>query len=276
LAQQSDGSILLGGLSNAGRLVVDKFSANGLLGTRLAIVSGTDASDSTSVSIGLQSDGKIVLGSTIGNGIVDDFGVVRLNGDGSLDSTFGTGGVVTTDLVGGSKDLVGGMVIDGSDQIVLAGRAVYSSQNHVALVRYGNAPGPVTVNATPINVQVNNVAPTVSITGDSTGVRGQPRTETITVSDPSSVDTASASSLVTINWGDSSTPTTMTFGQFAAGPVAKQHAYAANGTYTMTVAPWRPRVSPSRACWSKATSWRSVDTPLTMSRSSSIPAAGRA
>ena len=46
--------------------------------------------------LAIQPDGKIVVvGSEVVNG-VSDFGLARYNSDGSLDSTFGTGGEVTT------------------------------------------------------------------------------------------------------------------------------------------------------------------------------------
>src|SRR5258708_28141562 len=104
-------------------------------------------------------------------------------------------------------------------------------QNHVALVRYGS-PGPVTVNATPISVQVNNVAPTVAVAvgSETSGVRGQTRDLNLAASDPSSVDQASTFTYK-INWGDGSGLQTVT------GTSAKtvSHAYAFDGTYSVTI-----------------------------------------
>src|SRR5262245_47799353 len=49
-------------------------------------------------SVALQGDGKIVAAG----GSNDDFAVVRYNSDGTLDSSFGGVGVVTTPLASGS------------------------------------------------------------------------------------------------------------------------------------------------------------------------------
>src|SRR5207247_8077804 len=51
---------------------------------------------------------------------------------------------------------------------------------------------------------INNVAPTATIAGPSSGVRGQPRTFTLSASDLSPVDQA-AGFTFTIDWGDGST-----------------------------------------------------------------------
>src|SRR5215213_1543816 len=53
------------------------------------------------VDVALQPDGKIILAGGVGDyGIQPDFGVVRLNPNGSLDATFGSGGKFTCDFFG--------------------------------------------------------------------------------------------------------------------------------------------------------------------------------
>jgi Ca2+-binding RTX toxin-like protein len=80
-----------------------------------------------------------------------------------------------------------------------------------------------------LNVTVNNVAPTASISGPATGVRGQTRTFTFAAVDPSAVDQA-GSFTFNINWGDGNT-------QPSAGTASQQlgHVYTATGTYTVQV-----------------------------------------
>jgi uncharacterized delta-60 repeat protein len=52
-----------------------------------------------SIGIAIQPDGKIIMAGVVGNfGSNAKFGVVRYNGDGSLDSTFGGDGTVSTDF----------------------------------------------------------------------------------------------------------------------------------------------------------------------------------
>ena len=58
------------------------------------------SNDSVVHDSAVQSDGKIVLaGSTYKGGVSGyDFALARLNSDGSLDTSFGTGGQVTTGM----------------------------------------------------------------------------------------------------------------------------------------------------------------------------------
>src|SRR5437867_3015943 len=50
--------------------------------------------DDEAQGVALQADGKIVVVGTSGN----DFAIARYNADGTLDTTFGSGGKITTDL----------------------------------------------------------------------------------------------------------------------------------------------------------------------------------
>jgi uncharacterized delta-60 repeat protein len=80
----------------------------------------------------VQSDGKIiVVGQSDG-----DFAVARYNADGSLDTTFGTGGRVTTDF-GTADDGARSVAIQPDGQIVVAGyRGPMWTTSDVALARY--------------------------------------------------------------------------------------------------------------------------------------------
>ncbi len=84
----------------------------------------------------VQADGKIVVaGSTNQSGTRQDFAVVRYNADGSLDTSFGSGGKVTIDF--GSPgdyrdDYATGVAVDGQGRIVLAGQT-YNSQSGTGL-----------------------------------------------------------------------------------------------------------------------------------------------
>jgi uncharacterized delta-60 repeat protein len=88
--------------------------------------------------VAVQPDGKIVVAGYRGR----DFAVARYNVDGSLDATFGTGGLVVTDLYGNSYDLAGGMALQPDGKIVLAGQtatiAATVTDQDFALVRYNN------------------------------------------------------------------------------------------------------------------------------------------
>ncbi len=51
----------------------------------------------------------------------DDFALARYNADGSLDTTFGTGGKTTNDLFGGSADYALSTVVDAQGRIIVGG-----------------------------------------------------------------------------------------------------------------------------------------------------------
>ncbi len=88
----------------------------------------------------LQPDGKIVLGGNTSDptDTNENFGIVRYNPDGTLDSTFGSGGIVTPTDFGGSKDGARDVKIDASGRILAAGIAgpVANGGFNMALARY--------------------------------------------------------------------------------------------------------------------------------------------
>jgi uncharacterized delta-60 repeat protein len=88
--------------------------------------------------VAIQPDGKIVVvGSNFApNG---DFAVARYNPDGSLDAAFGTGGLVLTDIGGGSIDQGRAVALQADGKIVAVGETtteVSPSDQDWAVVRY--------------------------------------------------------------------------------------------------------------------------------------------
>jgi len=83
----------------------------------------------------IQADGKIVVAASI-NESPADFMLVRYNRDGSLDSTFGIGGKVTTDF--GHDDRAAAVAIQSDGKIVAAGRIVYGFSSDFLLARYNS------------------------------------------------------------------------------------------------------------------------------------------
>jgi uncharacterized delta-60 repeat protein len=68
----------------------------------------------------LQPDGKIlVAGNMSGGGGNDNFGVVRYNPDGSLDTAFGNGGMTNTDFLGGTDWPAGVALLPGGKIVVV-------------------------------------------------------------------------------------------------------------------------------------------------------------
>lgn len=77
-------------------------------------------------NVAVLADGRILVTGAVANADGDlDFAIVRLNGDGSLDTSFGTNGGrrIGYDRPGSSRDdLVLGMAVQGNGRIVLAGQ----------------------------------------------------------------------------------------------------------------------------------------------------------
>ncbi len=74
----------------------------------------------------LQSDGKIVVAGTVTNGTVSSFALARYNTDGSLDTAFGTAGMVTS-AIGIGNSYGNAVVIQQDGKIVVAGEAQKSA-----------------------------------------------------------------------------------------------------------------------------------------------------
>lgn len=85
-------------------------------------------------AMALQPDGKIVM---VG-GSTDAFMLARYNTDGSLDSSFGTGGKVTTDLIPGGivQEVANGVAIQPDGKIVVIGHTRSGLPFSFALARY--------------------------------------------------------------------------------------------------------------------------------------------
>ena len=89
----------------------------------------------TGYSVFVQSDGKIV---TAGYAYTDkryDFALIRYNTDGTLDTTFGSGGKVSTDI-GTLNDFGQSVFVQSDGKIVVAGKANNGSTTDFAVVRY--------------------------------------------------------------------------------------------------------------------------------------------
>ena len=80
----------------------------------------TQYDTTTDVAVAIQSDGKIVLGGTIPNGDEAIAALMRLNTNGTLDSSFGSGGIVTSNFGITDGAAVSAVAIQPNGQIVAA------------------------------------------------------------------------------------------------------------------------------------------------------------
>lgn len=155
LVIQPDGKILAAGYAYVGNsrnarkeFALVRYNANGSLdstfgsGGKVFTAIGTD---DTAYAVLVQNDGKIVAaGYTLVNGNTD-FGLVRYNTNGTLDSTFGSGGKVITAISTGTNQgsYLNGLaletvLVNGAPviKIVAAGQWYNGSRNYFALARY--------------------------------------------------------------------------------------------------------------------------------------------
>jgi len=108
-------------------------------GTNGIVITHADSSWDDALSIAIQSDGKIVAAGYSSIGGTDDFALARYNTDGTLDSSFGTNGVVVT-IVGGSNDRAKSVVIQSDGKIVIAGYSNFGGTDDFVLARYLGTP----------------------------------------------------------------------------------------------------------------------------------------
>ena len=133
---QPDGKIVVAGgafplFTFLGDFKVVRYNSNGYLDRSFGnggIVTTTFPEGSYAFDVALQPDGKIIAAGTVfvdfnpGEMSDTDFALARYNSDGSLDTTFGNGGMVTTDFFGNEDDAFS-ILIQPDGKIVAVGSA---------------------------------------------------------------------------------------------------------------------------------------------------------
>ncbi|MFZ4524190.1 MAG: Ig-like domain-containing protein [Chlorobium sp.] len=146
VAVQSDGKILVAGDDNYGNQQADfglvRYNIDGSLDTSFsedgkATIYFDACSNAVASNVTVQPDGKMLIGGSIcfhsGN-IANAFALVRCNNDGSLDTSFGTGGKVITGI--GVEAHGYSLAVQTDGKILFAGFSGYSPVEDFALVRY--------------------------------------------------------------------------------------------------------------------------------------------
>jgi len=140
LALQPDGRILVGGtdLTGLGRLVVVRFLADGSLDPSFGSggIAGVDFAPARAGggAMALQSDGRIVVAGGTGPEGTSDFAAARLEADGALDASFGSGGRAVLDVSPG-VDVVQAVAVLADGRIVLGGRTDAPAGYALAMAR---------------------------------------------------------------------------------------------------------------------------------------------
>jgi uncharacterized delta-60 repeat protein len=144
---QADGKMVVVGHTFAGSedFALARYNADGNLdtafGTGGRVTTDFGGNDDQANAVALQSDGKIVVaGFSNGPTAGPDFALARYNADGSLDTTFGSGGRVTTDF-SNDADYASAVTVQADGKIVAAGYSYGGATGYdFALARY-NADG---------------------------------------------------------------------------------------------------------------------------------------
>ncbi len=139
---QPDGKIVVAGFTQSPNLTFalarynsngsldSSFGMGGIVATVFFAPNGVRQS-AEGYDVALQPDGKIVVAGLIQSGAYGDFGLARYNSNGTLDSTFGYQGVVTTDF-SLCDDRAWSLALQGDGKLVAAGRAC----NQFGVARY--------------------------------------------------------------------------------------------------------------------------------------------
>ncbi len=142
VAIQPDGKIVAAGETFNGfdyDIAVARFNADGILDTsfsgdgKVVITIGTASEWARGVA--LQPDGKIVLAGEADMGANNDFTLVRLDPNGSLDTTFSDDGKATT-AIGGADDGANAVTLLPDGRILAAGYMFNGANNDFAIARY--------------------------------------------------------------------------------------------------------------------------------------------
>lgn len=142
LALQPDGKIVVAGRTYTGTVddfAVVRYNANGSIDTGFggggASETPIGAGSAYPTAMALQPDGKIVVAGYTLDGINEDFAVVRYNANGSLDSSFGTNGEVTTGTDSVDEE-AHAVALQPDGKIVIAGLHAAGGAFDMAIVRY--------------------------------------------------------------------------------------------------------------------------------------------
>ncbi len=145
LVLQPDGKLVAAGYTMAGPIgsadfALVRYNADGSLdatfGTGGKVTTSIGNDHDEAAAMVLQADGKLVAaGKTFDPSVGTDFALLRYNADGSLDATFGTGGIVTTSI--DIHDEASALVLQPDGKLVAAGVTHdFSNAGDLVLARY--------------------------------------------------------------------------------------------------------------------------------------------
>ena len=141
LAIQPDGKIVVAGTSGFARFALARYNTDGSLDTSFSgdgkLTTNLTPYDDFAYGLAIQSDDKIVAAGDSGaGGPKARFAVVRYNSDGSLDTSFGGDGKVTTDFTSHPEDGLAMAITTDGKIVVVGGNGFGLPNENFALARY--------------------------------------------------------------------------------------------------------------------------------------------
>jgi len=144
VAIQKDNKIVVTGYSispstNNEEITLIRFTENGnidrLFGDKGFIVTEISEEKDVAESIAIQNDGKIIVVGTTDHKPSPDIVLIRYNEDGSIDNSFGIGGIVITDI-NSALDIGKVVAIQKDGKIVVSGFTHVANKFYITLLRY--------------------------------------------------------------------------------------------------------------------------------------------
>ncbi|MBI5543314.1 MAG: hypothetical protein HY901_05460, partial [Deltaproteobacteria bacterium] len=143
--RQADGRYVVAGEAQGALTIgwgIVRYNSNGSLDTSFGnggkLLLSVGSTDATYGDLFILADGKLLLVGGAVNGSSLDFALVRLNGDGTLDTSFGVGGTKLQDFAG-RDDYAKSVDVDASGNYLVAGDTYNGSNTDFAVARFTSA-----------------------------------------------------------------------------------------------------------------------------------------
>jgi uncharacterized delta-60 repeat protein len=145
-ALQADGKLVVGGHYKNERephqFALARYNSNGTLDSTFGqagkVMTRIGLGDAFSFGIALQSNGRIVLAGYSATTLDHDFSLAGYTSNGTLDPSFGNGGLVATDFAGATDDIAYAMTMQRDDKLIVAGRTGEYPAFDFGLIRYNS------------------------------------------------------------------------------------------------------------------------------------------
>lgn len=135
-------------------------SADTNFGTAGVVITALDPTFADSAAdVVVQADGRIIAAGSVTNNAsaLNDFALVRYAADGTLDTSFGTNGIVMQDLGNGDNDVVTSAALQSTGRLIVAGRtdSMANGNTESALAGFLTTPAPISfeVNGTTLEIE---------------------------------------------------------------------------------------------------------------------------